>query len=360
MLKFFFIVCFFLFFPAVYAQSPEKAMEDILPYPLEKFQQQEIIEEKIQNSMVQLSCYSTPLVALIEEWKTMTEIPIVLSAQIHLYRNDQQLRISLSTETIKFQKALELVTRYLDLIYYIDQDVIMIALPGSKPSEDLDKRLWNGLKNARSKYETQKAESNSLSNIQETLNSTISLELSSGSLDNIAMGLEKSIQQPVLVDVRLNDFFPKEKQKEFFISAREQKVQEILDQFCQTYNIAWIVEGNTIYFSLPEYLAPVQSSQEKKRKEEERLMNVWKSSLNAKILLPLANYSLPQIIQYLKSQWKVDLIVEPEIWQRESSYSFKEKSLSLKELLGILAEENQAVYILAENNIVYLIKESGM
>ncbi|NUM34793.1 MAG: hypothetical protein HUU50_09625 [Candidatus Brocadiae bacterium] len=357
MRKFFFV--FFCFFSVIFAQNPEKTIEDILPYPLEKFQQQEILEEKIQNSMVQISCYSTPLVDLVEEWKTMIEIPIVISSQIYLYRNDQQLRISLNTEEIKFQKALELVTRYLDLIYYIDQDVLMIALPGSKPSEDTDKRLWNGLKNARSKYESQKTETNTTSSIQETLNKTISLELSSGSLDKIARGLEDSIQSPVLVDLRLNDFFAKENKKEFFLSAREQKLQEILDQFCRSYNIAWIVEGNAIYFSLPEYIAPMQASQEKKKKEDERVMGLWKSSLNARILLPLARYSLPQIIQYLKSQWRVDLIVEPEIWQRDIVYSFKEKSLSLKELLDILAQENQAVYILGENNIVYLIQEGN-
>ncbi len=350
-----FLICFFSF--SLFLHTQEKSIEDAIPYPLEKFQKQEEIEEKIQNSTVQLSYYATPLQEIVEEWKTITEISIVLSPQIYLYRNDQQLRLTLSTETIKFQKALDLVTRYLDLIYYIDQDVLMIALPGSKPAEDIDKQLWYGLKNARGKYTLQRSENSTSEQMQETLDTIISLEISMQSLDKIALVLENAIQKPVLVDIRLNTFLEKEGKKEFFLSIREQKLRDILDQFCQSYSIAWIVEGNAIYFSLPEYIAPIQSSQEKRKKEEGRMNSIWETLLQSKMPLPLPEYSLPQIIEYLKKQWRIELIVEPELWQYDTKYSFKEKSLALKELLNIIAQENQAAYILGENNTIYLLKE---
>ena len=77
-----------------YSQNMENTTEEVVPYPFEKFQKQEEIENKIQNSMVQLSCFATPLPEVIEEWKIMTEIPIVLSPHVYLYRTDQQLRLT--------------------------------------------------------------------------------------------------------------------------------------------------------------------------------------------------------------------------------------------------------------------------
>ena len=253
---------------------------------------------------------------------------------------------------------MEIVTRYLDLIYYIDQDVLMIGLPGSKPSEDQDKRFWYGLKNARNKYTTQRLEKDTQSQIQEIMTNTTSIEISPGSLEKIARELENIIQKPVMVDIRLLQSLQKGEKKEFFISARDQNLQEILTQFCQSHGIAWIIEGNTIYFTLPEYLTPLQASQEKKIKQQERINNIWKAALSSRILFPLPKYSLPQIIDHVRNQWKIDLVVAPELWQdQEAIYSFKEKSVSLKELLEYLAKENRAAYILGENNCIYFISE---
>ena len=331
---------------------------DAIAYPWQKFADEERIQRKLANTTFRLSYYSTPLADIVEEWRRLADIAIVIDPQIH-FNTKQQLRVTLSSDEISLKKALDLLTTYMDLVYYLEPERIVIGRAGDRPASPLDpqQKYWRGLQQAQTKLLQEDAESSNGAipeKMERVLEQVIDLDLERVPVDKLAERLEKTFGCPVLVNGRAVNSLKKRQQDRIIFLAHAITVKKALHQLCTEYKLAWEVVGIKIYISSPEHIELLSRQQKQKQKQQSQWQR-QQEPLSGAITLPKGWHSFANISEHLQQKCQLTLVVSPEIWQENYHYFANGQALTLRAILDKIAAEIRARYVI-EPGVIYLLR----
>ena len=342
---------------------PAPPKNDAPAYPWQKFADAEHIRNKLGNSNFRLAYYATPLSTIIEEWRRLSGVNIVIAPQVHLH-NRGQLRVTLSSDEISLNKALDLVTTYLDLAYYLEPERVVIIRPGDRPPSppDPQEKYWRGLQQAQAQLRQQALDRPvngvGAEKMEQILTQVIDIDLERVPVEELAGQLQNTFACPVLVNARAINALKARKQERIIFLARAVAIKTALQQLCREYKLAWDVLGAKIYISVPEHIQQLHR-QKQEREQQQRQWRQREVPLTTSVTLASGWYSFSDIGRYLQEKCQLKLVVAPDIWEENYRYYANGQAATLKSILDKIAAATRAEYVI-EPGVLYLLRPDSL